>query len=368
MSDENLLLLFPQKRIKAYDGMPVTDEIWDQAHAYHRQKYDAHNLFFHGSGILAGLEVVASDPADNIVFILPGVAVDNTGQVIVLSEPVAYDLGNEIDGPLYLFITHRESATGGGRSKKEGDVQYIQDEFLIMARPSLPDSRSVELARFRREKRTSPIQDAAEALHPKVNQIDLRFRRKIDFNPEKSIMSAVVYLGNVGKKSHGRGLTHLAEEIRLVRNFNLVVDDDVKVGPSLLEYSLIYLVGEGKFNLTKAQVNGLQGYIDRGGKMFVEACDEEAVGSFDALISQIGKDVKEISNEHPLLGKPYCFAAAPDGYVKKGVLKTDRGMIFSSYNYGRLWNGECSGHTPSRAEIRTAMEWGTNLIFHVLGV
>jgi hypothetical protein len=368
MSDENLLLLFPQKRIKAYDGMPVTAEIWDQSHAYHRQKYDSHNLFFHGSGILAGLEVVASDPPDNIVFITPGLAVDNTGQVIVLSEPVAYDLGDEIDGPLYLFITHRESTPGGARSKKEGAVQYIQDEFLIMARPSLPDARSIELARFRRENRTSPLQDAVDLLHPKVNQIDLRFRRVIDFHAEKMILSAVVYMGKVGEKYHGRGLTHLAEEIRLLRNFNLVVDDDVKVGPGLLEYMLIYLVGEGKFKLTKAQVNGLQGYIDRGGTMFVEACDEEAVDSFNSLISQIGRDVKDISNEHPLLRKPYLFASPPDGYIKEGVLKIDRGMIFSSYNYGRLWNGECSDHTPSRAEIRTSMEWGTNLIFHVLDV
>lgn len=368
MSDENLLLLFPQKRIKAYDGMPVTAEVWDQAHAHHRQKYDAHNLFFHGSGILAGLEVVASDPPDNIVFITPGVAVDNTGQVIVLSEPVAYDLGDEIDGPLYLFITHRESAKSGGRSKKDGDVRYIQDEFLIMARPSLPDARSIELARFTRETRTSPLQDAAQQLHPEINQIDLRYRRKIDFDPEELIISAVVYLGKVGEKSHGRGLTNLAEETRLLRNFNLVVDDDVQVGPGLLEYSLIYLVGEGKFKLTKAQINGLQGYVDRGGKMFIEACDEEAVDSFDALISQIGRDAKEISSEHHLLRKPYLFASPPDGYIKEGALKADGGLIFSSYNYGRLWNGECSDNTPSRAQIRASMEWGANLIFYLLNI
>ncbi len=69
MSDENLASLFPNMRIKAYDGMPVTADVWEKAHTYHLQLQQAHNLFFHGAGILVGLEVVASDPADNIIFI-----------------------------------------------------------------------------------------------------------------------------------------------------------------------------------------------------------------------------------------------------------------------------------------------------------
>ena len=106
MNIEELLQRYPTKRIKPVDGMAVTSEVWEEAHEYHRQSQGCHALFSHGPGILAGLEVIASDPPDTSVYILPGIAIDPVGQTIVLPQPVAYDIGHEMEGLLYLaFLT-----------------------------------------------------------------------------------------------------------------------------------------------------------------------------------------------------------------------------------------------------------------------
>ena len=86
-TNNNLLKEFPNKRIKPVDGMAVTADVWEEEHRYHRQLLRYHNLYNHGSGIVTGLQVIASDPADTSVYILPGVAVDSVGNTIVISEP-----------------------------------------------------------------------------------------------------------------------------------------------------------------------------------------------------------------------------------------------------------------------------------------
>ena len=315
MSSDNLLSLFPQKRINPYDGMSVTAAVWGQAHEYHRMANQSHNLFFHGSGILIGMEVVSSDPPDSIIFILPGVAVDSSGSVIVLSEPVAYDLGDEIDGPLYLTITHRESSPGAKKHKSGSELAFIQDEFLITARPSLPEDTSIELARFTRENRTAVIRDAVNRAGPGINEIDLRFRRSIEIHTEQLLTAAVVYLGSVKEPLQGKGLARLSDEVRRRDSIHLVVDDGLQLDPGVLGYSFLYLVGEGKFQLTKAQLKGLRGYVERGGILFMESCDEEGRESFLGVAKELEMDLKTSPEKnHPLLVGPYFFAAPPVGY------------------------------------------------------
>jgi hypothetical protein len=369
MNSDNLLSIFPQKRIKPYDGMSVTAEVWGQAHEYHRQAYQSHNLFFHGSGILIGMEVVASDPADAIVFIMPGVAVDSAGAVIVLSEPVAYDLGDEIEGPLYLTITHRESSRGAKKQNGGDELAFLQDEFLITARPSLPGNAAVELARFTRESRTSVMRDAANPAGPGINEIDLRYRSPIEMHSQQLLTAAVVYLGSVKEPLQGQGLVRLADQVRRRDSINLVVDDGLQLDPGVLGYSFLYLVGEGKFQLTKAQLKGLQGYVERGGFLLMESCDEKARESFLAAAEAIGMEMKTpMEKDHPLLAGPYFFAAPPSGFESDGDIRVGDGGLLSTFNYGRLWSGAGRERVPSREEIRSAVEWGANLLSHVLEV
>lgn len=368
MSTENLMNLFPKKRIKPYDGMSVTADVWNQAHEYHRQYNQAHNLFFHGSGILVGLEVVASDPPDSMVFILPGVAIDPYGKVIVLAEPVAYDLGDEIDGPLFLTIIQRESTTNLKKNNDGSGLAFLQDEFLITARQSVPERSMVELARFTREKRTSNIKDAENPKGPKINEIDLRFRRNISLNSEQLLTSAVIYLGEVKEKIQGQGLIRLADVVKKSDHINLVVNDDVQLDPGVLGNTFIYLIGAGKFKLTNAQLKGLQGYITRGGFLFMEAIDDLAADSFRAAVKEIQLELKvNPTKGEVLLSEPYFFAEIPQGFKSEGELLMGNGGVLSTFNYGALWSGESKDRKPTRGDLRTAFEWGANLLTFILG-
>jgi hypothetical protein len=366
MSEENMLLIFPQKRIKPFDGMEITADVWEQAHFNHRQELQAHNLFFHGAGILTGLEVVASDPVDQMVYILPGIAVDNRGRTIVLSDPIAYDLGNEVEGPLFLTITYRENEQTPPAGLPDEAPRYVEKEFLLTARPSLPEAPAVELARFKRENRQAAMRDAADSSHPQVNEIDLRYRGNIPLKVDHLVTAAVVYQGKVKPQNQGRGLAYLAKEIKSAADINLIVDDDVQFDPSVLGYSMIYLVAEGAIKFSEAHVKALKGYLDHNGFLFLESCDETSKAAFVNLCVHLGMNLNPVTRDHPLLSEPHRFAVPPEGYEKDGTLLAGDGIVLSTYNYGRLWFGESAQGTPSRESIRSGMEWGVNLLTHLI--
>lgn len=196
--------------------------------------------------------------------------------------------------------------------------------------------------------------------------MDLRYRQIIPLRQEKFLTAAQVNLGEKPAKSWGSGLLHLAEEACPAKNIRLIVDEFAQVTPDVLAYDMLCLAGTGKFTLSTVQINGLKGFIEDGGGIFMEACDETAAVSFGKIIDQIGAKLESVERGHPLLSRPYLFAQAPTGYEKSGELRISKGLIYSTFNYGSLWNGEAAGRTPGREEIRSAMEFGVNLMFNIM--
>ena len=362
MSTENLFSLFPQKKVRPYDGMPVTAKVWEKAHETHYQGLQSHNLFFHGTGILAGLEVLASDPPDRMVYILPGVAVDAAGRVIVLPEAVAYDLGDDVEGQLYLYLAYRETLPPSGEAGPGSEPDYILAQYLVTARPTLPEEPVVELARFARSDRSAFLLDAREPRCPKQNEIDLRYRRVLHVSAAALIPAAVVYLGNKPNRSAGEGLAYLAQAAGASGRFQLVVEDDLPLGPEVLRYAFICLVGEGKPKLSAAQVKGLKGYLEHGGTLLLECADADTHSVFLELCGQLGAGMSPVTRGHPLLTHPNLFAAPPAGFTAEGELLAGEGAVLSTFNYPRAWNGESQGGAPTRELIRSALEWGENLL------
>jgi hypothetical protein len=361
MASENPFTLFPQRKIRPYDGMPVTADIWAEAHAYHAQAQRAHDLFFHGSGILVGMDVVAADPPDQMVYILPGAAVDPTGQLIVLSEPVAYDLGNDTDGLLYLLISYRKSITNHHQAELDTAPEYTEDQFLITASPNLPEQPVVELARIRRENRAAPIRDAQDPQRPHGGEIDLRYRHLVPVRPEQLVSAAVVYLGNPAEKVLGSGLMRLAGELRQSAQINLVIDDDVQFGPEVLGYTVIGLAAQGSFQLSPPQVKGLKGYLERGGTVFMEYADEAARACLLETCAQLAAELQPLSRTHALLTQPYLFCAPPTGFAD-GEVRAAEGLILSGNGYGKAWAGENHTGTQTREQTRSLVEWAANLL------
>lgn len=364
MTDENQYAMFPSRRIKPFDGMEITAEVWEEAHSYHSQALQFHNHFFHGLGILSGLEVVASEPADNMVYIMPGAAVDPLGRMLVLAEPVAYDFGDAATGTLYLSLSYREKERGGKAASEEAP-RYLEQDFVLTARASVPTQTQIELARLTRAVRNAPIANAVDPLQPQRNEIDLRYRLQVPLKELHKLSAGVVYLGKVKNKTHGRGLSAMAEELKERSAWSLIVEDNLKLDKSVLSFSLLYLVLEGELAWDEAQISTLKAFLDQDGLLFIENGDNAASDASQKLCEQLKINLKPVRKEHALLSRPWHFAEAPAGFSKAGELLAKDNVVMSSYNYGRLWFGECEEGTPSREAIRAAMEFGQNLLTYL---
>jgi hypothetical protein len=96
-----------------------------------------------------------------------------------------------------------------------------------------------------------------------------------------------------------------------------------------------------------------------------------ADASFTDILASLGIKLQAVPRDHDLLLRPHLFSGPPPGFETKeagggtGLLVAD-GVIFSRFDYGCLWRGERRDRLASREEIRTAMEWGGNIVAYAL--
>jgi len=372
MLTREVLSIFPKKRIRALDGMALTAEVWEEAHTYHRQLMRMHTVLQHGPGILTGLDVIASDPPDNAVYLMPGLAIDSLGQPVVVVEPRSYDLGNA-EGRLYLIAAYTESRPQSAGSRvQEDEPLYIQYQYSLEAVSDLPPTPHVELARIWRRDGKAPITVAKDPLHPRSNEIDLRYRRLVGSEDKPMATVGVISLRGTDGARHGEGMANVAASIRLNGIGQVIVDRGLPLAGDLRPYDLIYLVGRDQVQLTNDEMTALYGYWQSGGIIFYEGCrhnltvgEPPADNTFIGLVNAFGQTLKPIESSHGVFAAPYLFAQPPLGFETQGtpLFRVADGILMSSYDYGCIWRGERRGRPAQRGEIRDAQEFGANLIF-----
>jgi hypothetical protein len=369
VTEAEFLKSLPTKRIKAVDGMAVTADVWEEAHDFHRQQQQLHARYAHGPGVLSGLEVVASDPPDTSVYIRPGAAIDADGNTIVVAEPLSYDVAGAAEGRLYLLLTFAESRPRSENGRvQEGAPLYVHAEFGLEAVAQPVGSATVELARVQRSKRGAIVRDAADASAPAADEIDLRFRTEIGGRHAAPSSLAVVHLGGSGGR-HAAGAGYMARALRAAGK-QIWMDDGVQLTGGLSGCDLVYLVGHNGFQLSTDEMNGLYAYLQGGGTVFAESCRRDAPAataadhSFDDLFSSLGLKLENVATGHNLLIEPNLFAAPPAGYETDGlpIVRAGGGVVFSAADYGCLWQGERRSGAAGRDAIRTAHEWGGNVL------
>lgn len=351
---------FPKKRVKPYDGMSVTADIWSQVHGEHRQTDLAHNASFHGSGIVNGLEVVANDPPDQYVFISPGIAVDSEGNTIVVTEPIAYDFGDASEGTLFLLLGHGEREVSGVQK----EIRYIQNEFVIAARSTMPKRPAVELARVTLSEREKSVKNAAHPAHPALGEIDLRFRALIGPEARQIVHVALCSLGDE-LPSMASGWRFLARSCQRATSYQLIIDRDIPFS-AVKEYDFVYLGGKGSFKIKNEEVAALREYLELQKKLIVEVFDEDAQEASQELLKKLDRELSPLSEESEILTSPFLFAAPPEGVFGNFIL-LDEQMIYSTAGYSLLWDGKTDDEKPLRTQIRSAQEWGVNMICYCVG-
>ena len=192
---------------------------------------------------------MASDPPDRTVYVTPGVAVDHEGRLVVLTDTVAYDVGNRAEG-FSRLILHYDESRPTVTSAESDDPQIIQHQFELEARPVSQSSDGLELARFNLSGQGTPVRNPAAKESPHPNEIDLRFRAV----PGKQIVPTahigVLYLGSFQEASHRTGWQHFTRAINQQGDLRLYLDDSVKLSGSLPAYSFFYVTADQSFILS----------------------------------------------------------------------------------------------------------------------
>lgn len=384
MKKENILKNFPMKWLKAEDGLAITAAIWKTAHDYHRHQLHYHSLLQHRPGIVLGLEIVASDPPDQTVYIMPGIAIDPAGHVIVIPEPETYDFGRDMDGLLYLILSYGEAlvpkaAVVQAPTSSQAAVQtdtppaeaaildvgpdFMRGEYAVHARPTLPQGPYIELARVIRDSKTAAVINATAPAHPVPNALDLRFR--LDARPPQTnvVRVAVCHVGGA-EQPHAHGMDVLAHTLN--RTQWHVIVDEVTLATALDAYTLVYLVGSDTFSLNKTQMDHLYHHINHKGTLLLETHrgSKSAESDFKDLLQTLGLKLAGWEAHPTLLHTPHLFAAPPAGFLDNGSVQIGEGVILSTFDYGCLWQGQQTRAHPSREAIRTAQEWGENILHY----
>ena len=377
MAANNLVKDYPIRRISPEDGMAVTAKVWGEAHNYHyiRQRY--HDLLQHGIGIITGLEV-SPGGRPFTVDLKPGIAIDPAGDMIVVPEVKSYQI-TPTPGLLYLILSYGESFVA---PESSDGPRFIRAECILQAVSEMPDFPYIEVARINLAD-GAPIRNAVKPELPGPNELDLRYRPYALANSatiaETTTIGVCYSAKQTGSGEDGHGAIFLARALRSAGKRVWVDDDILKViketkpgvNASLDHYDLIYLVGSEQFKLNERELGSLRDYVQNGGTLLIEPCRKnqpsEKSPVYTALFGMAGSFGAQLAppvKGHPLLSIPHLFSTPPPGFETEGdpKLLIGDGVIFSACDYGCLWQGERRSHPALREEIRTAEEWGENLL------
>jgi hypothetical protein len=175
------------KRINFFKGFLTTEKDWNEAELYHVEKRKLHNRLLHAPGVVLGyqgeLRVVARARGDLSVEVQPGYAIDGQGNDLILWDATIKNINPEeyrLPQTIYIVLRFAEELTDFIAYKE--NLEYkghrrVQEQARVELSQTEPDlSKDIELARIFLEKGATRVRDARDALDPRANEIDMRFR------------------------------------------------------------------------------------------------------------------------------------------------------------------------------------------------
>jgi hypothetical protein len=388
------IIKFQLKRINPFPGLSIDADMWQEAHSYHRDQQRLHILAFHNAGIVAGLEVIANDPPDLSVIIQPGMAVDPEGNTILVPQTQNYQIQTRNKGTVYLVIQFREVPVEPYQPPDGGQPTRILEAYRIQETAKPPDEPHLELARIDFDPKGEAIKDAKAKAHPGTNDINLSFRQEakpaaptptppvsltetgaaaeITSPARETVAVGHKVLGGASKDLHCAGWKNLIAGINRQGELAASFDDNITLNKNINRYTLIYLTGNGNFELTAQEQAVLSSFLQSGGVIFGEGCTEEqgeteAKGAkefglaFNQLAGQLKCKLETVPRGHSLLSIVHVFAEAPLGAAPSMLLEGGN-MVYSGSDYGCAWQGGHQDEPLPRDIIRSSFEMGTNII------
>jgi len=140
----------PIKKLNYFTHQFLREQDFKDEQAYHVEMRRLHNRMMHGWGVVEGLEV--KKKGDREITVQPGLAIDNLGREIVLTEPVSRDLSSfERSSHTFVTIAYAETWDKADHHSTGGVDGYTRvteaHEIQERRHEPPPDGLAVTLAR-----------------------------------------------------------------------------------------------------------------------------------------------------------------------------------------------------------------------------
>lgn len=354
------------KRVNPFRGLMIDEAAWADAHDYHRILARLHLLAGHGWGVVEGLEVVAEEQIGNAIAIRPGIAIDETGRAIIVSQTRRLDVRYADGTTIYVVARLREEPAMPQRFWNDLDeYTRIIEKCETQVQTSPPRAPDLELARVTV---TGPVRNATDPRDPRPGEIDLRFRERLLVRPRPDLGVAQL-LGDAvaasGPNNHPLGLRFLLREIAQTTSYRPRWGGTVPPGEKIPPVSFLYLSSDHGFAASPALVEQLRSFLNGGGVLFADGCAAggDVVG-FQTVVEELARRLERplqpVERWHPLLSARHVFAKAPLPVSSGVALSEADGLILTTADYGCAWTGGREDAGLPRETIRAALELGVN--------
>ncbi len=265
----NSLFTKPLQRLRVSDGMLINSDRWQLAHDYHSQR---HNLLYQSlfqAGIVTGLAVSPIAPPQNVpakyrdgrwLLIHPGIAIDASGNFIIVPEPMEFRLASQpLEGEqitVYLVLSFVDPATLRGNGS-----DILTETFRINEKSSPPSELEIELCRLTLSAGTITVSAPPMIFQPQVNQLDLRWRPSASLRPTFGV--------KVGTEQTEQWQGLLRAMPSLAPQMQIQVQALSSV-PNLDDCDLIFLPDATFRTFAEEQVYAYQEYLSHGGVVLVQ--------------------------------------------------------------------------------------------------
>jgi hypothetical protein len=378
--------LQPLEQLFVKDGLMITADRWRCAHTYHQQRQNMLYQAINQPGIVTGLGVCAIPAPEEVpakyrdqrwLEVQPGLAIDISGNPIVVTHPVAFRIASGESVALepitvYLVISHVDPQNLVHREEPE----TVQETFRLDEKTDLPSHNEIELCRIQIQPGAVLIQSPEEVLSPRINQIDLRYRLQPQSRAGSMVTVGVLTsagsedIRDAGQRISDRHRTNLTALLESLDGLYPSLRGQVvqTVGMGQIEQSDRDLLFASASSISENDIDALKGYLDTGGTLLLEAVagDSETLEVIQTIAQRLGlflRSLLELSEQHPLKTKPFLFSELPNAYEQEIQLLVDGGLIVLVGELSASW-GASSQLAMPRSEIRTAQEFGINLLHY----
>lgn len=137
----------PFRRVRYFEGQLLTANDFMTEQEYVRRKQKLHNKYFHGAGLISGLQVRVSD---STVTVSPGIALDGSGNEIILPDSTRLTL-QRVTPRTYISVLFTERETDPIPTPHGTEHTRVEESFIVVAEPK-PSTGAVPIARLVRSR------------------------------------------------------------------------------------------------------------------------------------------------------------------------------------------------------------------------